>query len=223
MQAAEPLERTETAPKSRILDAASRAFADKGFEGARVDEIAREAGVNKAMLYYHVGDKAALYEAVLARNFDLLSTNLKAALAEPGDEEARLKRAVGVLFQTLRRIPDHPKLMMREIAGGASNLSPMIMGQLAGIFGTVRSLIEEGRRSGALRDVDPLIAHVVIVGSVVFTLSSGPLREIFRANTPGFVPADAGDADLAGTIGDMLWKGIRADGEAGIRRTEERS
>ena len=55
--------------RERIVGAASAIFADKGFAGARVDEIARRAGVNKAMLYYHVGDKQALYTAVLTHNF----------------------------------------------------------------------------------------------------------------------------------------------------------
>jgi len=44
----------------RIISAAMAVFSRDGFNGARVDEIAREAGVNKATLYYHVGDKEAL-------------------------------------------------------------------------------------------------------------------------------------------------------------------
>ena len=49
----------------RILDAAAQAFAAAGFEGARIDDIAHRAGVNKAMIYYHIGDKKALYTRVL--------------------------------------------------------------------------------------------------------------------------------------------------------------
>ncbi|MGK2855839.1 MAG: TetR family transcriptional regulator, partial [Thermoanaerobaculia bacterium] len=50
-----------------ILEAAADVFSESGFEGARVDEIARRAGVNKAMLYYRVGNKDELYEAVFRR------------------------------------------------------------------------------------------------------------------------------------------------------------
>ena len=66
--------------RDRILDAASAVFAELGFAGARVDDIAERAGVNKAMLYYHVGDKQALYSAVLLRNFDRVRTALDDAL-----------------------------------------------------------------------------------------------------------------------------------------------
>jgi AcrR family transcriptional regulator len=50
---------------TRILAAAKEVFAEVGFAGARVDEIARRADVNKASLYYHIGDKKALYAEVL--------------------------------------------------------------------------------------------------------------------------------------------------------------
>jgi TetR/AcrR family transcriptional regulator len=58
----------EADARGRILDAAERAFADHGMAGARVANIASEAGVNKAMLYYYFGSKEELYEAVLERS-----------------------------------------------------------------------------------------------------------------------------------------------------------
>jgi len=57
--------RPSESARGPIISAAAEVFAEKGFEGARVDEIARRAGINKAMLYYHLGDKKALYGAVL--------------------------------------------------------------------------------------------------------------------------------------------------------------
>jgi AcrR family transcriptional regulator len=52
-----------------ILKAATEIFSEAGYDGARVDEIARRAGVNKASLYYHIGDKKALYTRVLKNVF----------------------------------------------------------------------------------------------------------------------------------------------------------
>ncbi|MBD3278576.1 MAG: TetR family transcriptional regulator, partial [Candidatus Aegiribacteria sp.] len=50
-----------------ILEAAASVFAEKGWAGARVDAIASEAGLNKAMLYYRVGGKEELYRRVVLR------------------------------------------------------------------------------------------------------------------------------------------------------------
>jgi AcrR family transcriptional regulator len=66
----EPQERRRRAApgfnEQRILDVATREFARKGLAGARVDEIARRAGVNKQLLYYYFKNKEGLYNAVLA-------------------------------------------------------------------------------------------------------------------------------------------------------------
>jgi AcrR family transcriptional regulator len=51
--------------KSKILDTAKELFAEKGFDGARVDEIARRAGVNKALIYYYYKNKQALLDALI--------------------------------------------------------------------------------------------------------------------------------------------------------------
>ncbi len=51
--------------RERILSAAAEIFADAGFAGARVDAIARRARLNKRLLYHYVGDKQALFQAVL--------------------------------------------------------------------------------------------------------------------------------------------------------------
>src|SRR5690349_13558588 len=53
--------------RERILAAAFREFADKGLDGARVDEIAARAGVNKGMLYHYFGNKERLFQAALER------------------------------------------------------------------------------------------------------------------------------------------------------------
>jgi AcrR family transcriptional regulator len=53
--------------RARILDAAEKVFAEKGLAGARVDEIADRAAINKRMLYAHFGGKEALYKAALER------------------------------------------------------------------------------------------------------------------------------------------------------------
>src|SRR5450755_3805570 len=53
--------------RERILSAALKEFAAKGFAGARVDEIARRAAINKRMLYHYFGGKKELFRAVLRR------------------------------------------------------------------------------------------------------------------------------------------------------------
>jgi len=58
-----------TEAKERILDAAEKVFAEMGYDGARVDKIAKEAGVPKSLIYYHYLGKEALLDALMERLF----------------------------------------------------------------------------------------------------------------------------------------------------------
>ena len=66
--------------RAAILQAAAREFAEHGIAGARTDTIAREARVNKALLYYYFHDKEALYSAVLDETFASLKNSVFQAL-----------------------------------------------------------------------------------------------------------------------------------------------
>lgn len=69
----------ETPHQDAILEAATTIFAGHGFAGARVEAIAKAAGINKAMLYYRVGDKARLYELVVLRQFERAARAVESA------------------------------------------------------------------------------------------------------------------------------------------------
>ena len=205
----DPKHTPDAPPRDRILDAASGLFAEKGSEGARVDEIAERAGVNKAMLYYHVGDKQALYTAVLMRNFDRVAAALERARAERGTVAERLQRVVAALVEMVEHHPDHPRMMLREVASGAASLAPEVLGRMMEVVGQVRELLEEGMRSGELRRADPILTHLMLIGTVVFMTSIRPLRErAFHLAPEAGIPDD--DVDLAAFISDLALNGLRA-------------
>lgn len=164
-------------PTERILAAAAQVFAGFGFEGARVDEIARRAGVNKAMLYYHVGDKAALYEAVLLRNFEIVEAAVATAAARDQPADDRLRGVIAAMVHSLQALPEHPPIMLREIAAGATNLPEPVVERVRAILEHVRSVLADGVAEGTLRPVNPLLTHLTLVGTVVFVSAVRPLRE----------------------------------------------
>jgi AcrR family transcriptional regulator len=69
--------------QTRILEAAMKEFAQKGFAGARVDVIARRASINKRMLYHYFGDKEGLFREVLRRKMDERAAWLASAPEDP--------------------------------------------------------------------------------------------------------------------------------------------
>jgi len=195
--------------RDRILDAASSVFAEKGFAGARVDDIAACAGINKAMLYYHVGDKTSLYSAVLLRNFGRVRVALDEALATDGTARQRLEAVITALTRMVQRHPDHARMMLREIASGAASLEPEVLAAMLEVVGVVRGLIAEGTAAGEFRELDPVLTHLTLVGAVVFLSATAPIRGRAAALGPGFALPEP-TTDIARFIKEMLLDGLAA-------------
>jgi len=210
----EPEPDSDGGPRQRILDAASAEFAALGFAGARVDAIADRAGVNKAMLYYHVGDKQALYTAVLLRNFDRVSHGLQLTLAGGGSPRERLVQVIASLSGMVREVPDHPRIVLREVASGAVHLPDDVLARMLEVVGVVQGLLAEGVAAGELRRTEPLLTHLAIVGAVVFLNAVAPLRERAAALTPaGALPAAT--TDIGVFLADLLLNGLAAGSPTG--------
>lgn len=200
--------------RDRILDAASAVFAERGFEGARVDDIASRAGVNKAMLYYHVGDKTALYSAVLLRNFGRVRVALDEALASGGTARQRLEAVITAVTRMVQRHPDHPRMILREIASGAASLEPEVLAAMLEVVGVVRGLIAEGTAAGEFRAIDPVLTHLTLVGAVVFLNATMPIRDRAAALGPPFSLPEP-TTDIARFINVMLIDGLAAERPSG--------
>jgi TetR/AcrR family transcriptional regulator len=204
-------------PRERILDAASAVFAEHGFAGARVDEIAARARVNKAMLYYHVGDKKALYTAVLLRNFDRVSEALSEALAAGGTAACRLEAVIAAITRVVQTYPDHPRIVLREFASGAVTLPDDVLTRMLEVVGVVRAVLADGVRAGELRETEPVLTHLAVLGAVVFLNVVTPIRERAAALAVGG-PVPGPEVDLAHFVSDLLLYGIAAPARGGGSR-----
>lgn len=197
--------------RQKILDAASAVFAEEGFAGARVDEIAHRAKVNKAMLYYHVGNKQDLYTAVLTRNFDRMDEALIDAMKIGGSAPDRLRAIIAGIALALKTIPDHPRIVLREFASGGTDLQPQVLERMVKILGMVRNLLADGVRSEEFRATDPVMTHLTLVGASLI-LNAGPPLGMRVSEIDSGVGFPNDDADVGTFLADLLLHGIAAPG-----------
>jgi AcrR family transcriptional regulator len=200
-------------PRDRILVAAAAAFAEKGFDGAGVDEIARRAGVNKAMLYYHVGDKAALYGRVLLDAVERAHAGVRRVLDEVADPRRQIADIQGVFLSLFRSAPEIPRLLLREIADGGVRMPDEALARMASVMEMTRRVVEEGHRRGALRAVNPLLTHLLVVGSAMFIVNAQRVRSRMAQviDIPADVPADL--STFGADLSDIILNGVAARGE----------
>ncbi|MFC5947291.1 TetR/AcrR family transcriptional regulator [Pseudonocardia lutea] len=176
-------ERQRDAERTRaeILDVATAEFADRGYAGARVDEIAARTRTTKRMLYYYFGSKEGLYVAVLERAYQGIRA-LEQQLDVDHLDPARAMRALAEL--TFDHHESHPafiRLVSIENIHHAEHLrtSPILPGLAAPAVDVLGGILARGRRAGLFReDVDALDVHMVISAFCVFRTAN---RHTFQA------------------------------------------
>jgi AcrR family transcriptional regulator len=170
--------------RSRLLAAAAEEFAALGFDGAKVHRIAARARVNKAMLYYHFTNKAALYRQVLADVFGAAADAVEQAANGDTDPERRLRAFISAVANSAISRPYFPSIWLREMAEGGRHLDDQVVAEMRRVIESLIAILAAGRKAGRFRDVPPLVAQMGIVGPLLLFAASGPARERFRDRTP---------------------------------------
>jgi TetR/AcrR family transcriptional regulator len=166
-----------------LLSAARLEFARLGFAGARVDEIAERAGVNKQIVYHYFGDKDALYLAVLEWVYADIREQERQLNLEGLPPEKAIRKLIEASFDYLATNPDFIVLLNDENRGGARHVrgSTRLEAMHSPLVKSVSHILHEGVRTGVFRKgIDPIQLYISIAGLSYFYLSNTPtLSAIF--------------------------------------------
>lgn len=178
-----PQRRDPVATRKKLLTAARLEFASHGFAGARVDEIAMRAGVNKQLVYHYFGDKDALYLAVLEWVYADIREQERQLNLEGLPPEKAIRKLIEASFDYLATNPDFIVLLNDENRGGARHVrgSTRLEAMHSPLVKSVSHILHEGVRTGVFRKgIDPIQLYISIAGLGYFYLSNTPtLSAIF--------------------------------------------
>jgi AcrR family transcriptional regulator len=161
--------------RADILDVATSEFADQGYAGARVDEIAARTRTTKRMIYYYFGGKEQLYLAVLERAYAEIRAAERTVDVEHLDPVAAIRRIAEVTFDHHEAHPSFIRLVGAENAQQAKSMSQVarLVDLNSSAIGVLHEVLSRGRHAGTLRDdVDALDVHMMISAFCFFRVAN---------------------------------------------------
>lgn len=159
--------------RERILDAAIKVFARAGFHGARVSDIASEAGIAYGLVYHYFKNK----DEILATIFEEQWLGFIAAVEDIGASNASLRdRMVSIaalMLSAYRVRPDWVKVLVFEIQRSSRFAQPGQIRAVTQLFDAVRKILEDAQATGELRDdVDARVASTLFIGALELMITS---------------------------------------------------
>jgi len=163
--------------RKRILEAAIRVFAEHGYHGSRVGDIAEDAGVAHGLLYHYFASKEDVLRTIFVENWGQLIVRFRAVETSDEPAEKKLEGIAKILLRTWRNDPALVTVMVREVAR-SQHLQDRV-DEVREAFAILERVIEEGQASGVFRrDVDARLAAWVIYGGLEEVLTGWVLGQL---------------------------------------------
>lgn len=199
-----------TTSRDVLLKAAKEAFAARGLEGARVDDIAARAGINKQLVYHYFGSKDGLYTAVLEEIYrEIREREQELHLASFPAEEA-MRRLVEFSFDYLADHPEFVALIADENAHAGRHLQGSVQVEEMNrpIIDLLRETLERGMDEGIFRKgLEPLHIYLSIAGMAFFYFAN--IHTLSRVFNRG-LRSETAIAERRAHIVDFVLNAIRA-------------
>jgi TetR/AcrR family transcriptional regulator len=172
-------ERNSEMTKQALLDSAEIEFSQKGLYGARVDEIAARAKVNKGMIYLYFGSKEELYKSVLESVYCRLSQDESLVIQKKGNCLNEIAEIIRTYFYFLKENPAYVRMLMWENLNDGKYFAEKELGSVKNLIRSeLKQMIESGKKSGEIApkiDPDQILLSLIALSfnyfSNMYTLS----------------------------------------------------
>jgi TetR/AcrR family fatty acid metabolism transcriptional regulator len=172
--------------RARILEAAILVFARQGYHGARVSDIAREAGIAYGLVYHYFRNKEEILASVFEDRWSAFLAVVETIASGPSTAQEKLEAVAAIILNAFRVRPEWVKVLVLEIQRSSRFSDPERIRAVGRLFEQLARIVRAGQEAGELRrDVDPQVACFAFLGALDLVITSLVL---------GLTKIDGGDA-----------------------------
>jgi TetR/AcrR family transcriptional regulator len=168
------METKKDSTEDKILEAAKNVFVAKGMEGARMQEIADEAGINKALLHYYFRSKERLFEAIFSEIIKFAFPKLSRIILSDAGIVSKIEQFVDAYIDILIKHPFIPGFVMKELSRDPSGLFKLVVK-----FGLdpqpIFTHIQEAMDRGEIIQMRPQHLAANVVSMCIFPFAARPI------------------------------------------------
>jgi AcrR family transcriptional regulator len=163
--------------ESQILDAAKKIFVQKGFAGARMQEIADEANINKAMLHYYFRNKESLFERILENAIDAVFPKLVESLMTEGMVIQKLERLVNSYIDVILENSYLPMFLLHEISQNRMGMIDKMKSKMEQhhVLAQFSKQVLEEQARGILKPIMPQHILLTVMSLIIFPFMAKPV------------------------------------------------
>ena len=168
------METKKDTTEEKILEAAKNVFVSKGMDGARMQEIADEAGINKALLHYYFRSKERLFEAIFSQIIKLAFPKIMNVVHSDAGIVSKIEQVIDAYIDLLLRHPFIPGFVLKELNRDPSGLFKMVVK-----FGfnpqIIYDQLQEAMDRGEITRMDPRQLAANILSMCIFPFAARPI------------------------------------------------
>lgn len=168
--------------EEKILEAAKEVFIEKGNDGARMQEIADKAGINKSLLHYYYRTKEKLFGAVFKFAFKQFAPRILNVFEADDDFFTQIKKFINIYIDIISENPFIPMFILNEVNKKKTSLVPKVIKSSGVNVEFFKEKIRKEVEKGTIRDIEPEHFFVNILGMCIFPFVARPILQVVLFN-----------------------------------------
>jgi AcrR family transcriptional regulator len=167
------------ATAEKLIDIAETLFAEKGFYGTSIRDLADGIAIAKSSLFHHFSTKEKLYGAVLKKLANEMTEEVKAVREQFLDEKEQIFQFVQLLYNNSKKKPNRENIILRELLDNPKRAEKAKKWFFVDYFNELTGMIKSGQSKGLFKPVNPEIFILQLLGAHRYLIISLPTVKQF--------------------------------------------